>query len=52
MEERLLCDYYDGILSKSDFELVSKKRNAEKQSLSHDLELSYYHLAAPTSKKA
>jgi DNA invertase Pin-like site-specific DNA recombinase/transposase-like protein len=38
-EERLLSDYYDGILSKDDYNLVSRKREDEKNSLTLDVEI-------------
>ena len=36
--ERLLSDYYDGLLSKDDYQLVSKRREDERISLSAKLE--------------
>jgi len=37
-EERLLCDYYDGVLSKADYQLISAQRDTERLELAIRLE--------------
>jgi len=36
-KERLLCDYYDGLLTKADYQLISTQRDTESQKLTDKL---------------